>query len=178
MNGRHLPTLSTSAVKTSLKSGTRNEFRWRVVGSRGMWSNFQMPRFSCKAGHAGRVSPPGDLFVCGADCPHGSGVPWLQPLGGDDRPRWRFSVPREFVVLLEIHGSNFHRLAIRAGRVHSISQRVRISEISTGERLRSSPRPSPPAIDPTAARPDPTTPPQADHSFPAKHGTGPRDKFV
>jgi hypothetical protein len=81
MTGLGRPLESTAAQPPRICSGTRNAFRWRVVGSRGMRSNFQIPRFLCKAGHAGRVSPPGDLFVCGADCPHGSGVPWLQLRG-------------------------------------------------------------------------------------------------
>jgi hypothetical protein len=37
---------------------TRNEFRWRFVRPRKLQSNFQMPRFSCKAGRVGRLSPP------------------------------------------------------------------------------------------------------------------------
>ena len=49
------------------------------------------------------------------------------PAAGGGRLRRRFSLPVEFVVLLEIRGSNFHRLAIHAGRAHSISQRVRMS---------------------------------------------------
>ncbi len=49
--------------------------------------------------------------------------PWR---GGDGRFRRRFSLPVEFVVLLEIRGSNIRRLTICAGRTHSISLRVRM----------------------------------------------------
>ena len=44
--------------------------------------------------------------------------------GGDERLHRRFTLPVEFVIPLEIRGSNFHRLAIRPGRAHSISQQV------------------------------------------------------
>ena len=52
--------------------------------------------------------------------------------GGDERLRRRLSWPVEFVILLEIRSSNFHRLAIRAWWAHSISQRFSMSEIGAG----------------------------------------------
>jgi hypothetical protein len=45
-----------------------------------------------------------------------------------EQPRQRCSLPVKFVIVLEIRASNFHRLAIRLGRAHSISQRVRMSQ--------------------------------------------------
>ena len=44
--------------------------------------------------------------------------------GGDERLHRRFTLPVEFVIPLEIRSSIFHRLAIRPGRAHSISQQV------------------------------------------------------
>ena len=41
-----------------------------------------------------------------------------------ERLHRRFTLPVEFVIPLEIRSSFFHRLAIRPGRAHSISQRV------------------------------------------------------
>jgi len=37
-------------------------------------------------------------------------------------------LPVEVVFLLEIRSSGFHRMAIRSGRAHSISKRVRMSQ--------------------------------------------------
>ena len=50
--------------------------------------------------------------------------------GGGERLRRRFSWPVEFAILLEICGSNFYRLAICAGRTHSISLQVRMSKVT------------------------------------------------
>ena len=48
----------------------------------------------------------------------------LSRLWRGDRLQRRFAWPVEFVVPLEIRGSNFYHLAIRLGQTHSISQRV------------------------------------------------------
>ena len=92
----------------------------------------------------GRVFPLGNLFVCGADCQHGSGVPWLQPRGGDDRLRSSGSDQQRHSRLESVAelGTSFdggwcglagcHRISkcrtFRAERILSISQRVRMSE--------------------------------------------------
>ena len=58
----------------------------------------------------------------------GFGRPARVVAGGGERLRQRFSLPVEFVLLLEIRSSGFYLLAIRSGRAHSISQRVRMSQ--------------------------------------------------
>jgi hypothetical protein len=100
----------------------------------------------------GRVFPPGNLFVCGADCPHGSGVPLLQPrgsAGGDDRSRSSgagllrrsrvesvatWNAFRRRLVWPPGCGRNFECRAFRVGRAHSISRRVRMSEFGLRRR--------------------------------------------
>jgi hypothetical protein len=101
---------STAAQPPGFRSGTRNEFRRRLVWPRGLWSKFFQNSAIPLRGSGGA-----ERVCCGA----AASIPVAELGTSFDGDWWS----------LAGCGRIFKSRAIRAGWAHSISRRVRMSEV-------------------------------------------------